>query len=327
MPARVAVTAMGFESIAGQRARFLATAADSDLPIVDAHHHFFDLEANDHPWLKGERLSAFRYGDYSAICRDFMPDDYQQASGAHRIVKTVLMEGEWNPADPVGEARWVAGLAAKAGRPNAMAAQIWLDRDDVGAVLDAYAGLPLVRSVRHKPKARTRAAHAANFAAPGSMRCRRWRDGYARLQAAGLHFELQAPLWHFGEAVELARDFPGTLIIVNHAGLPADRSDQGLKAWRMALDRLADAPNVVMKVSGIGVPGEAWTAALQAPVIAGTLAAFGTGRVAFASNYPVDSLCASFATIFDVFKAVTADLAPATRLALFHDNATDWYRL
>lgn len=327
MPLGRAVTAMEVASIDGQRARFLATAENADLPVVDAHHHFFDLAANDHPWLKGERLASFRYGDYSAICRDFMPADYDRAAASHLIVKTVLMEGEWNPADPVGEARWASGLAAEAGRPNAIAAQIWLDRDDVGAVLGAYAGLPLVRSVRHKPKTTVRADHDGTFAAPGSMRCPRWRDGYARLAAAGLHFELQAPWWHFAEAAELARDFPETLIIVNHAGLPADRSAEGLKAWRAALDLLARQPNVVMKVSGIGVPGEAWTLALQAPVITGTIAAFGAGRLAFASNYPVDSLCAPFATIFDVFKAATADLAPAARLALFHDNATNWYRL
>ncbi|WP_163063636.1 amidohydrolase family protein, partial [Acinetobacter baumannii] len=71
--------------------------------------------------------------------------------------------------------------------------------------------------------------------------------GYARLAAAGLHFELQAPWWHFGEAAELARDFPETLIIVNHAGLPADRSAEGLTAWHAALDALARQPNVVMK--------------------------------------------------------------------------------
>ncbi len=97
--------------------------------------------------------------------------------------------------------------------------------------------MPLVRSVRHKPKAVARSEHTASFAAPGSMRCDRWRSGYALLRASGLMFELQAPWWHFGEAAELARDFPDVAMIVNHTGLPADRSDEGLQAGVRRLRR------------------------------------------------------------------------------------------
>lgn len=309
-----------------QRARFLASGADDDLPIIDAHHHFFDLARNYHPWLSDHPV-AFRYGDYSAIKRDFMPADYRRAFDGHLVVGSVLMEGEWDPRDPIGEMRWASGVAREHGLPSAAIGQIWLDRDDVGEVAAAYCDMPLVRSVRHKPKAVARADHRTDFAAPGSMRDRRWRDGYAMLAGAGLSFDLQTPWWHLDEAAELARDFPATTIILNHAGLPADRSAEGLKAWRAALDRLAREPNVVAKISGIGVPEQAWTLGLQAPVIEGVIAAFGASRCAFASNFPVDSLCASFGTIFDVFKAAVRERPAAQRLALFHDNAARWYGL
>ena len=119
-----------------------------------------------------------------------------------------MMEGEWDPRDPLGEARWATALNARCGFPNAMAGQVWLDRDDVADVLREYQSTPLVRSVRHKPTSVPRSEHTATFAAPGSMRCDRWRAGYALLEASGLMFELQAPWWHFTEVVELARDFP-----------------------------------------------------------------------------------------------------------------------
>lgn len=308
------------------RARFLASGDDADLPIIDAHHHFFDLDRNYHPWLSDHRLSTFRYGDYSAICRNFMPADYRQASAGHRIVGSVLMEGEWDPKDPVGEMRWASGLQAD-GLAGALIGQIWLDRADVAEVAAAYRAMPKVRSVRHKPAATSREAHDSRFAASGSMRDPRWRDGYARLGPAGLHFDLQVVWWHLGEAAELARDFPGTTIILNHAGLPADRSPEALKAWRAALDRIAAEPNTRAKISGIGVPGQPWTQELQQPVIDGVIAAFGIERCAFASNFPVDGLTASFGTIFDVFKAATRSRKPEERLALFHDNAARWYGL
>jgi predicted TIM-barrel fold metal-dependent hydrolase len=309
-----------------QRARFLASGADADLPIIDAHHHFFDLGRNYHPWLSDHTV-AFRYGDYSAIKRDFMPDDYRRAIAGHLVVGSVLMEGEWDPRDPIGEMRWAAEIAAAHGLPSAAIGQIWLDREDVAEVVAAYRAMPLVRSVRHKPAAVSREAHRPGFAAAGSMRDERWRAGYALLADAGLSFDLQTPWWHLDEAAELARDFPRTRIILNHAGLPADRSADGLAAWQAALARLAREPNVVAKISGIGVPGRDWTLALQQPVIDGVIAAFGVERCAFASNFPVDSLCASFATIFDVFKAAVADRPPQERLPLFHDNAARWYAL
>jgi predicted TIM-barrel fold metal-dependent hydrolase len=310
-----------------QRLRFLATEDDRDLPIIDAHHHFFDLDHNYHPWLADRRLSAFRYGDYGAICRNFLPDDYRAGTVTHRVVGSVLMEGEWDPSDPVGEMVWADGVAERSGLADALIGQIWLDRDDLTDVLSAYTLIDRVRSVRHKPTAVARDAHRPDFSAPGAMRDRRWRDGFARLGAAGLHFDLQTPWWHLNEAAELARDFPQTLIILNHAGLPSDRSAEGLRAWRMALAHFAEEPNTRLKISGIGVPGQAWALDLQRPVIDAALAVFGVSRCAFASNFPVDGLCASFTTIFDVFKAATRHQTPQGRLALFHDNAAEWYGL
>ena len=307
---------------------FLQSGADADLPIVDAHQHFWDIERNNHPWLRERPLIPFRYGDYSAICRNFLPKDYFQLTAGHRVVKTVYMEAEWDPRDPLGEPRWMEELARETGFPNAMTGQAWLDREDIDEVLQGHAGFPFVRSVRHKPKAVARREdYRADFAAPGSMRCPRWRDGYSKLARYDLMFELQAPWWHFGEALELARDFPATTIIVNHTGLPADRSAEGLAGWREALEHLAAAPNVHLKISGIGVLGEAWTVAANGPIVRDAIRIFGVDRCMFASNFPVDSLVSTFDEIFSGFKAITADLEPADRLKLFHDNAVALYRL
>ncbi|AVS65427.1 amidohydrolase family protein [Paracidovorax avenae] len=309
------------------REEFLAAQDDRLLPIVDAHHHFWDLGRNPHLWLQREPPIAFRYGDYRAIRRDFLPEHYQAEQGGHRVLRHVLMEGGWDPRDPIGEALWVDQLARRTGKPHALAAQAWLDGPELDAQLEAYARLPLVRSVRHKPRSVPRAEHRAGYAAPGSMRCPRWRSGYARLEHAGLMFELQAPWWHFGEAAELARDFPRTRIIVNHAGLPVERGPESLAAWRRALETLAREPQVFLKISGLGVPGRRWTPELQAPVVHDAISIFGWERCLFASNHPVDALVAPLAQIFQGFKQLTAARPARQRLALFCDNAARLYGL
>jgi predicted TIM-barrel fold metal-dependent hydrolase len=159
------------------------------------------------------------------------------------------------------------------------------------------------------------------------MRDPAWRRGYALLERYGLSFDLQTPWWHLGEAAALARDFPQTPIILNHTGLPSDRSAEGLAGWRDAMATLAACPNVAVKISGLGQPGQAWTVAANGPIVRDTLAIFGVERCMFASNFPVDGLCATFDVIFSGFKAIVADLAPADQRRLFHDNAVRTYRL
>jgi predicted TIM-barrel fold metal-dependent hydrolase len=297
----------------------------NDLPIIDAHHHFWDLSLGKHPWLCGEERVAFRYGDYTAIRRDYLVEDYKRDAAGHNVVKTVYMEAEWDPADPVGETRWLHALHAETGYPHAVIAQAWFDRADIAEVLAGHAAFPLVRSVRQKPKA---APAPAEFVAgaPGSMADPKFRQGYELLARHGLHYDLQTPWWHLGEAADLARAFPGTTIILNHTGLPSDRSEAGLTGWRQAMEQLAAEPNTAVKISGIGVPGQAWTAELQTRVVLETIEVFGVERCMFASNFPVDGLCATFDEIFTSFKTITADMSANDRLKLFHDNAMKYYR-
>ncbi|KAI2693693.1 amidohydrolase [Pseudomonas sp. TNT3] len=293
-------------------------------PIIDAHHHFWDPAINDHPWLAPEANIAFRYGDYSAIKRRYFPDDYFADAGPHHVVQTVYIETEWNPQDPIGETRFIEGLAARYGVPNAIVAQAWLDHPDAIAVLTEQAAFKCVRSVRHKPGGPTMPEQVGHVRS--LMSDERWRRGYAALEGLGLHFDLQSPWWNLHEAERLVRDFPRTTLILNHAGLPNDRSAEGLAGWRLAMSRLAQWPNVQVKVSGLGQAGQPWRAKDNAWIVREVIAMFGTDRVMFASNFPVDSLCGSFDDIYSGFKSIVADLPSADQQRLFYSNAQRVYR-
>ena len=295
------------------------------LPIIDAHHHVWDVGRNYHPWLRDEPMIPFRYGNYAALRRNYLPADYRADARRFDIRATVYVETEWDPRDPIGETRWVHGIAERDGLPNAVVAQAWLDRQDASEVLAKQAAFPLVRSVRHKPRA-ARAAEEARRGGPGSMDCPAWRGGFAHLERHGLHFDLQTPWWHFDAAAELARDFPRTVIIINHTGLPADRSREGIAGWRRALELVTREPNTRLKISGIGVPGASWTVPLNGQVVRDAISIFGASRAMFASNFPVDSLVATFDEIFDGFDAITADFEQRDRSRLFHDTAAEVYR-
>jgi predicted TIM-barrel fold metal-dependent hydrolase len=293
---------------------------------VDAHQHFWDLSLRKHPWLCDQPLKNFRYGDYGALRRNYLPEDYRRDAARHGIVKTVYVETEWDPVDPSGELEWVERIERLHGLPSALVAQARLDQADIRDVLARHARSALVRGVRHKPRAAESPCHVVP-GAPGSMGDPQWRAGFSLLESHGFSFDLQTPYWHLAEAADLARAFPETTIILNHAGLPADRSEAGLNAWRTAMTILADRPNVCVKISGLGCPGRPWLVEDNRPIVLDAIRVFGVDRCMFASNFPVDGLCGDFDTIYGGYETITRDFQPQDRRRLFHDNAVRVYRL
>ena len=294
--------------------------------IVDAHHHLWDTRLGRHPWLCEQPRIGSRYGDYEAICRPYLAPDYRRDAAGFELAGSVYVEAEWDPRDPIGETRWVHEQAEAHGLPSAMVAQGWLDAEDVEATLAAQSAFPLVRGVRHKP-ATFHGRHAPPPFARGAMSDARWRRGYALLERFGLSFDLQCPWWHLEEAAELARAHPGVALILDHTGIPSDRSDEGLALWAQAIRTLAGEPNACVKISGLGIPGTPWTVEAQRRVVLETVDAFGVERCMLASNFPVDSLCADFATIYRGFAEILAELTDAERRALLADNAVRIYRI
>ena len=297
-----------------------------DFPIVDPHQHFWDLSRNYYPWLCDPKPVPFRYGDYSSLKRNYLPPDYLRDAGALRIVKTVHEEALWDQSDPAGETRWLDDVAAEYGYPHAVVGAAFFARDDNARVLLAHAKSKLTRGVRNFPAASPNAAEARR-GLPGSMDDPKWREGYALLEQHGFSFDLQTPWWHLDAAAELARDFPNTQIIIVHAALPVDRSEEGLAAWRAALEVAAAQPNIAIKISGLGRPGLPWTLTANGQVIRDAINIFGPERAMFASNYPVDSLAGSFQMIYGGFRAAVSNRQIEERRMLFHDNAVRIYRL
>jgi len=86
-------------------------------------------------------------------------------------------------------------------------------------------------------------------------------------------------------------------------------------------------PNSVVKVSGPGEPGQAWTSERNGPVVRFIVDTFGADRAMFASNFPVDSLCATFGEIVHGMKSVMASYPRPAQAAFFSATARRVYRL
>ncbi|MGI4800729.1 MAG: amidohydrolase family protein [Janthinobacterium lividum] len=306
----------------------MPTAAHLDvdpLPIIDAHHHLWDLSGSlRYPWLDHPETNWL--GDYSAIRRSYLPAEYQRDTALHNVVATVHIEAEADRAQQVEETEWLTAISRATGMPNAIVAHAWVDEPNSRDILDRQAAFPLVRGIRTKPIISPTPDDSVR-GEPRSMQDEKWLNGLGLLQEYGLSWDLRVPWWHLEEAAVVARRYPDLPIVLNHTGYPWHRDPASLERWRRGLGALAGCENVCCKISGLCVEGQPWTLAANQPLILDAIALFGFHRCMFASNFPVDGLKGSWDYIFSAFRQAVAHFPIDQQRDMFANNAARFYRI
>lgn len=296
-------------------------------PVVDAHHHLWDLTSGHYPWLQGDyNPQTFFLGDYQPLCSNFLPPNYRQASHNCNVVATVHVEAERDRNQQVDETRWLHQMHEQHGMPNAVVAHAWLDRPETQERLQQQAGFPLVRGIRSKPV--TSASPDVSVRGQrGTLQCETWLRGLSLLPALGLSWDLRVPSWHLAEAAEVAALFPDLQIVLNHHGFAWDRSEDGLKRWRDAMAVLARQPNVFVKLSEFGLRDQPWDWLANARIVRETLAIFGWQRCMFASNFPVAGLRIDYPQLVGSMWQMLSHLGEQQQHAVMCGNALQFYRM
>ncbi len=300
--------------------------ATDAVTLIDAHHHLWDLSMDRHPWLGAHPEKQFFLGDYGPIKKNYLPADYLSDSAGHNVLATVHCEAEWDRDDQVGETRWISALHARHGFPNAIVAHAWFHTGNAADILQQQAAFPLVRGIRSKPVT-TASPNEKPAGGPGTMRDDKWLAGLARLQQHNLSYDLRVPYWHLEEAAAVAAQFPEIPMVLNHTGFPWDRSAEGLKAWRAAMEAIARAPNMHLKISEFGLKDAAWDYDSNRAIVRDALAIFGAERCMFASNFPVAALRIPYGALVRAIAHMVEDLPEARRSGFFWANAARFYRL
>ena len=317
---------------------------EPDLPIIDPHHHLWDMPGRR--YLLDELLADLTSG--------------------HRIVATVFLEcasmfRSRGPEHlrPVGEVEFVNGIAAmsasgKYGETRVCEGIVGFADLTRGAAVEEVlaalvaAGNGRFRGVRygagHDPSPAINNSHTSP--PPHIYADARFREGFAKL--AGFDLTFEAWLYHtqITDVAGLADAFPGQPMVLNHFGGPlgigpyAGKRDEIFPVWQAAIRDLARRPNVHAKLGGLGMivngygfqdravpPGSAELAETWRPWFETCIEAFGPERCMFESNFPVDKVTSTYAVYWNSFKRIAAGASRAEKLALFHDTAARFYRL
>jgi len=279
------------------------------MTVVDAHHHLWDLEVRDQPWIAGPDMAPIR--------RTFTLDDLRPAAraagvGATVLVQTVTVAAETPEMLALAEAEpLVAGVVG------------WTDLtspavSDELARLTGGPGGGWLAGVRHQVQSEPD---------PDWLRRPDVIRGLRAVAAAGLAYDLVIVPHQLPAAAYAAAAVPDLTLVLDHAGKPRIAGGD-LSPWAKAVRELAALPNTACKLSGLvteaprGAPPAAFAAVADV-----VLDAFGADRVMFGSDWPVCLLARDYAGVMALARSLTAGLSAAERAAVFGATAARVYRL
>jgi predicted TIM-barrel fold metal-dependent hydrolase len=337
---------------------------EPDLPIVDPHHHLWDRPAGLATARKtGHGFEEIIRGTPRYLLDELLAD----VTSGHRVRATVYLEcgAMYRAAGPealrcVGETEFVNGVAAMTasglyGDVRACAGIVGhadlrrgagveeVLRAHIAAAPERFRGIRQSASWDEDPGV---LGPLSGRVPAGLYRDAKFREGFAVLERLGLSFDAWLLEPQLPELIDLARAFPGTPIVLDHIGTPlgiaayAGKRESRFGAWRESIRTLAECANVVVKLGGLAMPFAGFTsfdASPRAssevlardwkPYVAACIEAFGADRCMFESNFPVDSLTCSYATLWNAFKRLAAGYSADEKAALFGGTAARVYRL
>ncbi len=316
-------------------------ALDPHLPIVDAHHHLWDDERGRYlldefvSELSGHNVVATVYAQYKAMYRADGPSEMK----------------------PVGEVEFANGLAAASasGRfgsirvAEGIIAHADLARGDAAQpVLEALiaAGNGRLRGIRHGVTWDDGAAAYGRAFAPRHTMCDPdFQRGFAHVARLGLTFDAWLFYSQLDDLAELLIRYPHANVVLDHVGgilgiAPHLDRQEVFGIWRKQIERLAQFPNLRVKIGGLGMLYGGWNFHLRdepppsrelalawGPYVESCIETFGINRCMFESNFPMDKQSCSYGSLWNAFKQITQHYSPTEKAALFHDNAILAYGL
>ncbi len=278
--------------------------------LLDTHLHLIYPERAGYSWTAGiEPLAG----------KPFEIGDYLELVAGRDVEGALFMEAGVDDPDYQSETRFVARLAADpANRILGLIASCRPEQDaGFDAWLDECAELP-VQGFR-------RILHVMDDALSQTDT---FRANLRKIGARGQSFDLcflarQLPIAH-----DLAAACDNTQMILNHCGVP-DIAGGGLDPWRQHITELAALPNVACKVSGLLAYCAPGTQGLQTirPWLDHVVAAFGTERIVWGSDWPVVNLGGGLPGWLEVTREFLAAFSADEAAAMASGNARRLYRI
>ncbi len=281
-------------------------------PIIDAHQHFWNLDASshDHAWLSGR---------FQPIRRAFAPDDLRADLEADGITATVLVQTQNNLDETHDFLRLAEATDFIAGVVG------WVDLSDraVADTLDALRSGPggqWLVGVRHL-------LHEEDD--PAWILRPEIRPGLEAVASAGLVYDLVGTATHLPAMARIVATMPQLRFVLDHIAKP-DIASGAMEPWRGLIRQVAaHRDHVWCKLSGMVTEADwaRWAPSDLQPYVEHALAEFGVERCMFGSDWPVCLVAGSYRDVVAALGATLGDLDNEQHTQIMGRSAIEAYRL
>jgi L-fuconolactonase len=267
--------------------------------VVDAHLHVWDLERSDYAWLSpGHPLH-----------RTFTPEQAHAELEAAGIASAVLVQAEDSGRDTelmleaADRHPWIAGVVG------------WVRLEEPPVAEEQLERLCGVRHLVHDDP-------RDDFLLLPTV-----RTSLRQLADRGIPFDVP-DAWprHLAATAGLAGALPELRIVVDHLGKPPF-GGADWDRWRATLAQVASRPNTVAKVSGLQVPGRAFTPGQVRPAWEVALELFGPERLMWGSDWPITVLAGGYGHAWEVMSTLVGELSPDEQERILSGTARSVYGL
>jgi L-fuconolactonase len=278
------------------------------MSIIDSHHHFWWLDKHPYKWPDpaGDKLN-----------RNFTPDDLAPELKTCGIDGTVLIQVMHNTAetaeylDIASASDFVRGVVG------------WISLADPPAAeraLEDLKGRGKLVGIRHL---------ISNEPDPEWLLQAPVQESLKLLASQGLVFDaIPINARQLDAVIATARRHGDLKVVINHLGRPPV-PDQGWEPWDSQIARVAECPNVSMKLSaGLDIVLRwRWSNDGIRRYADHVLEHFGPDRVMAASNWPVVLLGGSFVEVWRGITELVSGLSADERAAVLGGTAARIYGL
>ncbi|OGT30810.1 MAG: hypothetical protein A3E87_06855 [Gammaproteobacteria bacterium RIFCSPHIGHO2_12_FULL_35_23] len=289
------------------------------MAMIDPHCHLWDLATGYYGWLSNQQSDLL--GDLSQINKNHLLEDYLEEAKPCKIEGLVHIEAA-STRYAKEEVSWLKKLIKISTKPIVMVAGADLMVAKVEALLDYYQSESFVKGIRQILNWHAIKKYSA--CDQDYLQNDIWQKQYALLEKYELSFDMQVNPMQLMAAARLARKYQKISIIINHAGMPIDNE---FEIWQKGIAALALLPTVTIKISGFGMLNHHWHINSIKDFVLTIIEHFGTKRVMFASNFPVDKLYSSYFNLMSSYYTLVKDFSSAEIEQLFAKNAKRIYQL
>jgi L-fuconolactonase len=275
------------------------------MKIIDTHQHFWNYDATRHEWINEEMR---------AIRKNFLPEQLAPILKENKVDGCVSVQVD----QTTEETDFLLALAKEHSFIKGVVGWVDLRASNLEDTLENYRDAKALKGFRHIIQ-----GQAAGFMLQPNL-----IQGLKKLATRNYTYDLLIYAHQLKEANEFIKQVTELPIVIDHVAKP-NIKDSEMEDWKKEITALAKYPNVYCKISGMATEAnwETWTMAGLQPYLDTVVAAFGTERIMFGSDWPVCLVASSYAKWLNGVQKYFNTFSSTEQELIFADNAIKFYKL